>query len=165
MQLFAFKVSLDEYYDSIQHAIVSPAIELTEKLQISRNIFRFQQWSLDGIEQPHTTCAINIKHFECSDLFQHGKKFDPEKLMPIPTRAELTDKLKYLCTTTPEMGLSSIQGNNLSELQILRKAKILVTWGESPDPVANTRNLFAGLIEALEVKGTRSWWQAKLRPS
>lgn len=155
MQVFAINMSAVDFCKSIKHAIVLPAMELAEKLHISTDRFQFRRCPFDEMKQPHVACVESLEDLDCSDLFQHGKRFDIEKFEVAPTRAELVEDLKYLCNMTPEMSWSFIQGDRMSDPQIVRKAKVLVAWGNPSDFTGSTRNLFAELNAAVSKRTQR----------
>lgn len=122
---------------------------LHEKLGLITHIYFFKDCSALEDAQDRSAYLIDwIDNLECSNLVANGKRFGRADLGNGPeVVSQARVRLQYLCTTTPALLFSEIQGGSLLQAEILKKPGVQIAC---PIPTAHPQQRTSpGLLASL----------------
>jgi hypothetical protein len=109
---------------SIQTAIIEPAMQLAHKLHLSVDRFTVEWTQLMRTKiEERSSIQTDYNRYECMDLLRPGK------LLKFPSQVQREggrEYITYLFDISPGLVFESVKADNFGEPKVLKKARILV---------------------------------------
>jgi hypothetical protein len=114
-----------DFNSSIEAKIITPAVELAEKLQLSTEVYSLQ-WTQYVNGQPKDQrrgrSMADAELYECVNLSAGGKVID----FAADKKQRERERITYVLDICPGLYVQSVKTGEYSEARVLKKGKILV---------------------------------------